>query len=163
MIDLVTQFSPCREYRYTLWRQWRKDELFINRDRIRYVQFIGLNPSTADETNDDPTIRRCIAFAQGWGFDAMCMTNLFAFRATDPRNMKSHSKPIGDDNDRWLVAISRQAEKVIACWGNHGQFMARDRDAISLLQPMFCFGLTSEKQPKHPLYLRKDAQLVELV
>ena len=76
-------FSECRKYRYTLWRRW--DGLFAS----GYAMFIGLNPSTADETNDDPTIRRCIGYARDWGYGGLCMTNLFAFRATLPKNMKA--------------------------------------------------------------------------
>jgi hypothetical protein len=72
--------SPCRMFRYALWRRWGSGP---------YAMFIGLNPSTADEQNDDPTIRRCIGFAQSWGYDALCMANLFAYRATKPTDMKN--------------------------------------------------------------------------
>lgn len=88
------EFSPDRRYRYTLWRtDLQADrELFVtafntvrNAERLnQFVQFIGLNPSTADETNDDPTLKKCMKFAHRWGFGSMCMTNLFAFRATEP-------------------------------------------------------------------------------
>lgn len=90
-------FDRQRVYRYTLWRRWSEGE--------RYVQFICLNPSTADETNDDPTMRKCVKFAQTWGYDALCMTNLFAYRATDPRVMKAALDPIGFGNNRWLLRI----------------------------------------------------------
>ena len=74
-----TIFSQDREFRYTLWRQWGRV--------VKTVAFIGLNPSTADEQVDDPTVRRCIRFAKDWGYDAMWMMNIFAFRATDPKVM----------------------------------------------------------------------------
>jgi hypothetical protein len=89
MIDKTTIFSADRRYRYTLWRDWSKDLLcgMDSRPRLagdqtpnQFVQFIGLNPSTADEKQDDPTIRRCIGFAKAWGYGAMCMTNIFAWR-----------------------------------------------------------------------------------
>jgi hypothetical protein len=79
--------------------------------------FVGLNPSTADETSDDPTIRRCIAFAKSWGYSALCMTNLFAYRATDPKIMKKAQYPVGPDNDDYLKMLSAGAGVVIAAWG----------------------------------------------
>ena len=92
-IDRKTRFSPCRRYRYTLWRDWNP----LLPDNV-YAMFIGLNPSTADETNDDPTIRRCINFAKSWGCDSFCMTNIFAFRATDPKVMIAEPEPVGIDH-----------------------------------------------------------------
>jgi len=83
VINKRAAFSPCRTFRYSLWHQWGDDSL-------GYAMFIGLNPSTADETLDDPTVRRCINFARDWGYGALCMTNLFAFRSTDPSVMKAH-------------------------------------------------------------------------
>jgi hypothetical protein len=139
-----TVFSTCRRYRYTLWREWGRDN---------YCMFIGLNPSTADEKTDDPTIRRCIGFAKRWGFGALCMTNLFAFRATDPRVMMGASKPVGQDNDRWLVDCARRAGIVIAAWGTHGQFLGRDEEVLNLLDDLYCLRLTKEGFPAHPLYL----------
>ncbi|GHX72979.1 hypothetical protein VCSRO16_3593 [Vibrio cholerae] len=70
----TAELSKCRKYRYALWRTWDSDKPF--------AMFIGLNPSTADEKNDDPTLRRCINFAKSWGYGGVCMANLFAFRAT---------------------------------------------------------------------------------
>src|SRR5690348_9819680 len=96
-MTMETVFSQCRKYRYTLWRQWGDVrsgfamELWPadRADKSRqYVQFIGLNPSTADETQDDPTVRRCIGFSKAWGYGALCMTNAFAWRDTDPEKMK---------------------------------------------------------------------------
>src|SRR5690242_6108456 len=107
-----TIFSDCRAYRYTLWREW---DIFDK----NYVMFVGLNPSTADERVDDPTIRRCIDFAKRWGYGALCMTNLFAYRATDPRVMKAFPYPVGPENDKWLVRCAREAGVVVAAWGNH--------------------------------------------
>lgn len=143
------EFSSCRKYRFTLWRVWG--------DISNYVQFIGLNPSTADETNDDATIRRCRNFAKSWGFDAMCMTNLFAFRATDPKLMKQAQNPIGDNNDQWLLKIADSANLVVAAWGNHGNFLERDKEVVLLLsRPLFCFGISKQNQPKHPVRLPKN-------
>lgn len=148
-------FSPCRLYRYTLWRRWDAS--------LPYCQFIGLNPSTADETNDDPTIRRCVAFAKAWGSGALCMTNLFAWRDTDPEKMKRVADPIGADNDEWLFRIARDAGLRVAAWGNHGTHLNRGkRVALTLADAGFalsCFRLTKARQPEHPLYQKSDATL----
>lgn len=88
----AARFSLCRRYRYDLWRRWDISK--------GYAMFIGLNPSTADKTADDPTIRRCIGFARSWGYGALCMTNLFAFRATDPRqNIMCYCNPSHTNQD----------------------------------------------------------------
>ncbi|MCX7173809.1 MAG: DUF1643 domain-containing protein [Proteobacteria bacterium] len=140
-------FSPCRTYRYTLWREWIGGE--------RFAMFVGLNPSTADETNDDPTIRRCINFAKMWGYEALCMTNAFAFRTTDPRDMMAAEDPVGPDNDRHLVELARAAGIVVAAWGNHGTHRGRDAQVLALLPDLHCLQLTADGHPGHPLYLPK--------
>ena len=144
-------FSDCRNYRYELWRWWDKSKPF--------VMFIGLNPSTADETNNDPTIRRCIGFAQNWGFGGLCMTNLFAIRTKDPEVMKIHPEPIGPDNDEHLIMVSDKAGKIIAAWGNNGTYRNRDKEIIAFIPDMCCFGTTKNGSPKHPLYIPKDTSL----
>ena len=143
----ATIFSPCREYRYSLWREWDMSD-------SRYAMFVGLNPSTADEVNDDPTIRRCIGFAKAWGFGALCMANAFAYRATDPKVMKAAAFPIGGDNDRWLKSCAAEAGVIIAAWGVHGDHMGRDSQLKLLLPRLQHLGLTKHGHPKHPLYLR---------
>lgn len=154
----LCEFSPCRKYRYTLWRDWPM-ELGLDTDPDRaalskhYVQFIGLNPSTADDTQDDPTMRRCIDFAKRWGYGAFCMTNLFAFRATDPRDMKAHATPIGDENDRWIAEIASGAHIVIAAWGNDGVHLDRAARVMKALPLLHCLKVTNTGQPSHPLYL----------
>ncbi len=120
-VTKTATLSNCRRYRYDLWRRWD--------DSKPFAMFIGLNPSTADETLDDPTIRRCINFAKSWGYGGLCMTNLFAFRATDPADMKTH------EEDRWacdanLLQIANHSAKagvVVAAWGVHGVHCNRDR------------------------------------
>lgn len=147
-----TIFSPCRKYRYTLWREWDS--------KLPYVQFIGLNPSTADETKDDPTVRRCINYAKSWGYGALCMTNIFAFRATDPKVMKKQENPVGLDNDSHLLKCGARAGLIICAWGNHGSFINRDLTVTNFLNSNFldmhCLGVSQSGQPKHPLYLKKD-------
>lgn len=147
--ESTATFSPCRTYRYSLWRRWGAPEQ-------GYAMFIGLNPSTADEVEDDPTVRRCIQFAKDWGYGALYMTNLFAFRATDPAVMKADSEPIGPDTDAVLAELAKNAGVVVAAWGNHGSHSARDQQVIALLPNLHCLKVTKAGQPSHPLYLRKS-------
>lgn len=145
-------FSRCRKYRYTLWRRWNFE------GELRQVMFIGLNPSTADETKNDPTVRRCIRFAKDWGFDSLLMMNAFAFRATDPKVMKAQKKPVGPGNDKAFAAQSSQVELIIAAWGTH---CSEDRElkiCQTLNRPVHCLGKTKAGRPKHPLYLRADTK-----
>ena len=102
-----TILSPCRNYRYVLWREW--DVL-----NPTYAMFVGLNPSTADEMADDPTIRRYIDYAKRWDYGALCMANLFAYRATAPTVMKAVSQPIGVENDRSMAESAEDAGVIIA-------------------------------------------------
>jgi hypothetical protein len=142
-------FSPCRTYRYSLWRRWGAPS-------DGYAMFIGLNPSTADEIADDPTVRRCIAFARDWGYGALCMTNIFAFRATDPEVMKASASPVGPMNDATLLELSRNAGVVVAAWGTHGAFLNRDTHVRELIPNLTCLKKTKYGFPGHPLYLKKS-------
>jgi len=147
-----TIFSPDRKYRYTLYREW---EMPLHETREGYAMFIGLNPSTADETKDDPTIRRCKGFAKSWGFARMYMLNLFAFRATKPRDMMGEPQPVGEENDKYLTQYARRGF-VIAAWGRHGEFMGRNAEVLSLLDDVHQIGEAG--YPRHPLYLPKNLQ-----
>lgn len=142
-------FSPCHTYRYTLWRSWGDDT------PKNFVMFIGLNPSTADAFQDDPTIRRCIGFAQSWGYGALCMANLFAFRATEPADMRAALDPIGPDNDKTLTDLAACASKIVAAWGTHGAHLGRDKQVLALLPDLYCLRQTKQGHPAHPLYLPK--------
>ncbi|WP_309386052.1 DUF1643 domain-containing protein [Cerasicoccus frondis] len=142
-------FSPCRRWRYDLWRRWGKGD---------YCMFIGLNPSTADETQNDPTIRRCINFARDWGYDALCMTNLFGFRATDPRVMKEVSHPQGPENVATIRRLAEDAGIVVAAWGVHGVHRMQNQRVVNALKDVCelkCLGQTKDGHPKHPLYIPK--------
>lgn len=140
-------FSPCRRYRYTLWRWWGDGP---------YCMFVGLNPSTADETLDDPTVRRCIGYARDWGYSGLCMTNLFSFRATLPRDMKACAEPIGNMNNAYLRECALRAGIVIAAWGKDGGFRGRDREVVDFLPPLHYLRLNKDGSPAHPLYLPKS-------
>lgn len=151
------EFSPCRTWRYTLTRVWDKSKPM--------AMFVGLNPSTADEVRNDPTVRRCIGFAQDWGYGGLIMTNIFAFRATDPKVMKKAEDPVGPENDKWLIRSAEKAGLVVAAWGTHGIHMNRERLVLDLFRGwedrrLTCLGKTKAGHPKHPLYLPKDAMVV---
>lgn len=169
--ERITQFSPCRKYRYTLWREWEQDYHLITEyspssKLNQYAMFIGLNPSTADETKDDPTIRKCIGFAKRWGYGALCMTNLFAFRATDPKVMKREENPVGQDNHHQLLKCASSAGIVVAAWGVNGRHMSMD---ISVKQWLYgggiklhCLRMTGSGFPEHPLYVPYDSEVLAL-
>jgi hypothetical protein len=145
-------------YRYSLCRSW---------DPITpKVGFIMLNPSQADETADDPTIRRCIGFARSWGYGGMEVMNLFAYRTTHPKNLRQVADPVGQENDRYLESLGQRVDRIILAWGNWGRLMERDRVVWSLLaqnQNLYCLGLTKLQQPCHPLYLKKTIVPVSLI
>lgn len=142
-------FSPDRRYRYALWRVW---------DRSRPgVTFIGLNPSTADAATDDPTVRRCLAFAERWGAGAVIVLNLFAYRATHPAEMLAALDPIGPRNDAILRRYGRSTPLVVAAWGRHGGHLDRARCVERLLgRTLHALAFTRGGEPRHPLYLRGD-------
>lgn len=140
-------FSSCRIYRYDLWREW------IGGDG--YAMFVGLNPSTADESKDDPTIRRCIAFAKSWGFGALCMTNLFAYRATLPEVMKAAHDPVGPDNNQRLFEAAQHAGVIVAAWGTDGAHLGRAATVRLMLPRLHYLRMTKFGHPGHPLYLPK--------
>lgn len=144
-------FSTDRVYRYDLWRNWT-DGRWVG----SYAMFIGLNPSTADEVLDDPTVRRCMGYAYDWGYRSMVMSNLFAFRATDPAVMRAAADPVGPDNDASLIYRAKDAALVVACWGIHGVHHDRAARVRAMLEPvttLTALRLTKGGHPAHPLYL----------
>lgn len=145
-------FSPCRRYRYRLEREWGGGGRAL---------FVLLNPSTADEINDDPTVRRCWTFAADWGYGQAEVCNLFAWRATDPRGMLAAEEPVGAENDSHLLAAAAQASLIVCGWGVHGARRGRAAAATALLRgaghTLHALGLTRDGQPRHPLYLPRQA------
>ena len=118
------------------------------------MAFVCLNPSTADEVQDDPTVRRCIRYAKDWGYGGMAMLNLFAFRATDPEAMKRAKDPVGPENDIYLSEWSAGARVTVCAWGAQGVFLGRDKEVLPLLHRPHYLALTADGQPRHPLYLK---------
>ena len=147
-------FSYCRNYRYSLWRNENQSGL------EKLVAFIGLNPSTADEEKNDPTVKRCINFAERWGYGGMVMLNLFAFRATDPKVMRAENEPVGPLNLGVIQWFAERVGLVVTCWGNHGSHLDQYKITVSTISSykLHHLGLTKTGQPKHPLYLRADTK-----
>jgi len=124
--------------------------------------FIGLNPSTADETEDDPTIKRCINYSKDWGYGGLCMVNLFAFRATSPSDMRASIEPIGSDNDEWIQKLSKEAGVIVAAWGNNGLYMGRSQNVVNMIPNLMCLKINKTGEPAHPLYQPGSATPIKM-
>ncbi len=154
----VAVYSDCETYRYLLTRVW--DE------RRPRALFIMLNPSTATEVQNDPTVERCERRARALGFGAFRVTNIFAYRATDPKVMRAQGDPVGPENDNAILQSLNWAagpqDRIICAWGAHGAHLARGAAVIALLRgsgrDLHHLGLTRAGDPKHPLYIGYDRQ-----
>jgi hypothetical protein len=153
-VSLVTsasgaKFSRCRRWRYLLWRRWDAGRPVAN--------FLMLNPSTADALQLDPSCTRARNYAERWGYGALVVTNIFAWRATDPLEMKSARDPVGAGNDAAIVRAAREASLVVCAWGNHGEHLERARVVTALLRkegvPLHYLRMNGAGHPAHPLYL----------
>lgn len=155
-MDNDCHFSPDRRHRYTLLH--RINPLFGD----HLIMWIGLNPSTADEQQLDPTLTRIRSFSEREGYDGFLMTNLFGFRATDPKEMLCAPDPVGPDNDAALLAAAQRCDKVVAAWGTHGVHQNRALAVAKLLgqHSLWCLGTTQDGHPRHPLYVKGNQPLV---
>lgn len=156
-------FSPCGNYRYTLTRE--TDVLPLER---KTCLFIMLNPSTADAEKDDPTIRRCISFAAREGCTDLKVVNLFALRATNPKELLTHEDPHGSLQNLFTITASiKEVEKngglIIGAWGAHPMAMQSHlfSHRYNNLHELKCLGLTKEGHPRHPLYVKNDAPIIQ--
>ncbi|MCC0081345.1 MAG: DUF1643 domain-containing protein [Rhodobacter sp.] len=142
-------YSDCERYRYALTRTWD--------DRGGKVLFVMLNPSTATEVQNDPTVERCERRARTLGFGAFRVCNIFAWRATDPRVMRAQDDPVGPGNDAAIIEGADWADTVVCAWGTHGAHLARGARVEALLRatgkPLFHLGLSKDGHPRHPLYI----------
>jgi hypothetical protein len=147
-------YSPCESYRYALTRIWDPEG--------PKAVFVMLNPSTATEVQNDPTVERCERRARALGFGGFRVVNIFAFRATDPQVMRSQTDPVGPGNDEAIAEAAAWGDRVICAWGSHGTHRARGAQVEALLRalqrPLFHLGLTQAGAPKHPLYISYDVQ-----
>ena len=145
----VAVYSDCERYRYDLTRIWDQS--------AGRVTFVMLNPSTATEVQNDPTVERCERRARTLGFGGFRVTNIFAWRDTDPKKMRLAKAPIGPENDAAIKDACAWSHKVIAAWGNHGAYLERGAEVAKVLhqsgRPILHLGLSKQGHPKHPLYI----------
>jgi len=141
---------------FSPWRRWSEGS--------GRCAFVLLNPSSADELHDDPTVARCIERARRWGFAGADILNIFAIRGTDPSILREFPDPVGPENDRWILDVASKADRVIVGWGAHGVIGNRGNIVLSMLREAgitaWCLGTTKTGMPRHPLYIpySKEAQ-----
>jgi hypothetical protein len=151
--EVVASADVRGDYRYTLARTWEAS--------TEPLAFILLNPSTADATEDDPTIRRCVGFAKRWGYGGILVVNLYAYRATKPRDMLAAEDPVGPDNDRILAEVL-EGRTVVAAWGTNAR-RERVSEVLALIPQsarLLALEVTKYGHPKHPLYVHGEVQPV---
>lgn len=145
----VAIYSDCQAYRYSLTRIWDADG--------KRALFVMLNPSTATEVQNDPTVERCERRSRALGYGAFCVCNIFAYRATDPKVMRSQDDPVGVENDAAIMTAAQWADDIICAWGTHGEHLLRGPNVEHLLRnqpkPLQHLGLSKAGHPKHPLYI----------
>ena len=144
--------SDDNVYRYGLFRGWDRG--------AGNALFIMLNPSTADAVMDDPTVRRCISYARGWGYGSLSVVNLYGLRATDPTDLAKHPEPIGPNNDMHILGHAVMADLIVCAWGNHGT--PRSQTVVDMLlanmNHLHCLGVNLTGEPVHPLYQKANLQ-----
>jgi len=147
-------FTDERTHRLYLWRRWDKER--------PWVMFIGLNPSTADERLNDPTVRRCVGFAANWGYGGIFMCNVFTLVSTDPKKLNGEV-PIARGASLAMRVIRGRCGKALAGWGNLINQVIEGEEQVERikreLSPLHCLGLTKLGHPKHPLYLPYSVEL----
>lgn len=142
------EFSACRRYRYALWRIWDENKPL--------VMFIGLNPSSANEQKNDPTIRRVIALARNWGYGGLYMMNCFPYVSTDPNALRDFGNTA--TNDHWPYKIASKCERVVFAWGNFKVVtdLGRDKELKGMFPNAYALQVNKNGSPKHPLYVKSD-------
>lgn len=153
----TAHFSPDRRYRYWLTRRWGPGPALM---------FVSLNPSVADEHRDDATVRRDKRFARGFGYDAVTLLNLYAARTIDPKGLAAMEDPVGPDNDAHLERAAAEHDVIVFAWGANADPVRASAVATRIWRicrrtggTVAVLGWTGQNQPRHPLYLRSDAQL----
>lgn len=150
----TASYDSTETWRFRLSRVWNP--------KLPRCAFVMLNPSTATEEVLDPTVTRCVKFAKSWGYGALEVVNIFAYRATRPADMKAFDSPVGLANDDAITSAARAADLVLAAWGNHGAHLGRGMDVRALLTEsgtaVHFLRLTKRGHPGHPLYVRGDTE-----
>lgn len=146
-------------YRYWLLREWNP--------KGKRVVFVMLNPSTADGDEDDPTLRKCIEFAKSWDYGGLEVVNLFAYRATEPDELRKVKYPVGSENELYLKKAIEENNKIIIAWGKDGSLRQQDKAFLRLISnhnTLYCLGMTKAGHPRHPLYVKgnKTPEIFEM-
>ncbi|MDZ4832689.1 MAG: DUF1643 domain-containing protein [Candidatus Melainabacteria bacterium] len=155
-------FDKSGNYRYLLWRNVERDPSKEVQEDSGTLLFVMLNPNKADESRNDPTIRRCIGFSKSWGFSRLEVVNLFAVCAEKPQMLIGFENPVGSHNDEFILERAARAGRIVVAWGNHGLILGRDANVVAQLKtnrPLECFGTTKLGMPRHPLYVRADSAI----
>lgn len=150
-VIMGAEISKDGMYRYKLWRIWDDSKL--------KVMFIMLNPSVADEKKDDATIRRCMAFAKLWGYGGILVGNLYAYRATDPKELKTAKEPVGILNAFSLTQMVANCSLLVCAWGDFEKHI-KGTHTIPIHQNTKALGLNKSGTPKHPLYVAANTELI---
>lgn len=150
LISSSAEFSECGKYRYALHRLW---------DYSKPVAMcIGLNPSTANAEENDPTISNLMRILHKNGYGGLYMMNLFALISPNPDDLRACPDPV-KDNDKWIHTIRPLCDEVIFCWGNFKQAGYRSKIMVQMYHEALCFGKNKNGSPKHPLYLKNNVKL----
>lgn len=147
-------FDATHKYRHLLTREWDCDK--------PKAAFIMLNPSTANDHDDDPTIRRCIRFAQEWGYGGLLVVNLFALVSSDPKKLLTEPDAVGgSENDFAIIKAVNNSDIVVCAWGSFKEAQKRAKEVLQLLRMgccVYCLGQNKDGSPKHPLYIKADTK-----
>ena len=146
-------FSKDRLYRYTIFRQWKEEN--------NLLLCICLNPSVANETNEDLTLNRCVSFAKDNDFDGVYITNLFSYVSTDPKELYGVDDPIGEETDAYIVSLSGKASSILIAWGNGGRYLDRANQILNILpkEKIYYLKLNATGEPSHPSRLPRNLKL----
>lgn len=144
--------SENKQYRYSLLRLWDIE--------LPRICFVMLNPSTADGEKDDPTIRKCIGFAKKLGYGSLDVVNLYAYRSTDPKELRKIAYPVGPENDKYIQAAIARSYLVVAAWGINATDPVRVNEVLDLIGSAMCLGRTNKGAPRHPLFVPYNTELI---
>lgn len=152
----IAHYSLDRRYRYLYQRRWAESAS----PKLDTVVWLLLNPATGD-TDGKPrrTLNRCINWSQSWGFASLTIINLFAYRATKPAALRTAGDPVGPENDETIRRVTQSAPLVVTAWGAKGRLFGRSKQVTLMLTNPMCLGVTKKGEPRHPLYVRRDAEL----
>ena len=146
-------FSDDRQYRYALWRVWNPSRPVMGQT--------SLNPSKADAIISDPTVTRGVVRADRNGFGGFIMTNLFALVSTDPKALLNNGNAVGELTDYYIKEMVKLSEVQLCGWGSFKPVIHRAGEVFKMLSNPYCLGVNADGNPKHPLYIGYDVEMVK--